>query len=573
MTESVYIAMLRRCTSLTELASLRQLHCNILKTGLDSDLRSRISLMVSYRKCSEMDSALNFFNEVRHVQDVISWTAMISGYLQNGGREKAVNLFCLMNREGIRPNHFTYSAILTAHPIVSVFQVHAQVIRLNYEKAPAVGTALLDAYTKLRAAYEAKKVFEVIEVKDIVAWSAMVAAFAQVGDADGAAKVFVQMGKEGVRPNEFTFSSAINACASPSATNVLGKQFHSSSIKHGYSDSSCVSTSLVTMYAKRGNIESASEVFISRTDRDLVSWNSMISGYARHGYGEKAIEVFHEMLDKGLQMDNITFIGVITACAHAGLVEKGERYFEMMVEKASPTMEHYSCMVNLYSRAGMLDKALNVINGMPFAADATIWRILLAGCRNQLNLEMGKFAAKKLISLDPGDSAAYVLQSNMYAAAGKWEEKDGVRKMMDEKKVKKEAGYSWVEVNHRRYRFMAGDHSHPLSNSIYLKLEEICDRVKEAGYVADTSFVLHDVELQTKEVMLSQHSERLAIAFALLATPAGMCIQIAKNLRVCGDCHAFIKLISDIENREIVVRDTVRFHHFKDGVCSCGDYW
>ncbi|PSR89868.1 Pentatricopeptide repeat-containing protein [Actinidia chinensis var. chinensis] len=575
LTETIFATIITLCARLKELSFAIQLHCRVLKNGLGSSLNIRTALMVVYSKCSEMDKALRLFYTMGGVWNVVSWTAMISGYLQNGGAEQAVNLFFQMRREGVRPNHFTYSTVLTAHPTASLIQIHAQVIKTNYENSPSVGTALLDAYIKIDNISEAAKVFELIEEKDIVVWSAMLAGYSQTGDTEGAVKVFLQLTKEGVRPNEFTFCSVINACASSTAAVEQGKQFHASSIKSRYNNTLCVSSALVTMYAKRGNIETANEVFKRQRERDLVSWNSMISGYAQHGYGKKAIKVFEEMRMENLKMDGITFIGVITACTHAGLVDEGQRYFNMMADDLciDPTMEHYSCMVDLYSRAGMLEKAMDLINDMPFPAGATVWRTLLAACRLHLNLDLGKLAAENLISLQPQDSAAYVLLSNMYAAAGKWKERASVRKLMDERKVKKEAGYSWIEVKNKTYSFLAGDRSHLLSDRIYLKLEELSIRLKDAGYLPDTHYVLHDVEDEHKEAILSQHSERLAIAFGLFATPSGTPIQIVKNLRVCGDCHTVIKLISMIEEREITVRDSSRFHHFKGGLCSCGDYW
>lgn len=276
-----------------------------------------------------------------------------------------------------------------------------------------------------------------------------------------------------------------------------------------------------------------------------------------------------------MEMDGITFIGIITACAHAGLVVEGERYFTIMRKdhQIDAKMEHYSCMVDLYSRAGRLEKAMNIINEMPFPAGATVWRTILAACRIHLNLELGKYAAEKLISLQPQDSAGYVLLSNIYATAGKWQERAEVRKLMDKRKVKKEAGYSWIEVKNKTYSFLAGDDSHPSSDQIYMKLEELSTRLKDFGYQPDTNYVLQDIDDEHKEVILSQHSERLAIAFGLIATPPGTSLQIVKNLRVCGDCHTVIKLITMIERREIVVRDTNRFHHFRGGICSCRDFW
>ncbi|XP_059431295.1 pentatricopeptide repeat-containing protein At2g27610 [Corylus avellana] len=575
LTQVIFATVIKLCANLKELGFTRQLHCRVLKNGYGFEHNIRTALMVAYSKCNVMDDAFQLFSMMHGFQNVVSWTAMISGYIQNGGRTQAVNLFCKMNREGVRPNHFTYSTILTAQPAISIFQVHAQVIKTDYEKSPSVGTALLDAYIKIGYVDEAAKVFELIDEKDIVAWSAMVAGYAQRGDTEGAVKIFLQLAKEGVKPNEFTFCSVIDACAAPTAAVEQGKQFHACSIKSGLANALCISSALVTMYAKKGNIESANEVFKRQGQRDLVSWNSMISGYAQHGHGEKALQVFEEMRRRDLEMDDITFIGVISACTHAGLVDEGQRYFNMMVKDhhIDPTMEHYSCMVDLYSRAGLLEKAMDIVNQMPFPAGSTVWRTVLAACRVHRNLELGKHAAEKLISLQPQDSAAYVLLSNIYAATGNWQERAKVRKLMDQRNVKKEAGYSWIEVKNKTYSFLAGDLSHPLSDRIYAKLEELRIALKDAGYQPDTNYVLHDVEEEHKETILSQHSERLAIAFGLISTPPGTPIQIVKNLRVCGDCHTVIKLISMLEARDIVVRDSNRFHHFKGGLCTCGDYW
>ncbi|KAL9322675.1 hypothetical protein ACSQ67_010728 [Phaseolus vulgaris] len=544
---------------------------NMLSAGAKPTSATFASVIKSCANLKE----LGLLRVLHRVQSVVSWTAMISGYLQNGGTDQAVNLFSQMRSEGVKPNHFTYSAILTVQHVAFISEIHAEVIKTNYEKSSSVGTALLDAYVKIGIINDAVKVFELIEVKDLIAWSAMLAGYAHAGETEEAAKIFHQLTREGIKPNEFTFCSIINACTAPTASVEQGKQFHAYAIKLRLNNALCVSSSLVTMYAKRGNIDSAREVFKRQKERDLVSWNSMISGYAQHGQAKKALEVFEEMQKQKLQVDAITFIGVISACTHAGLVEKGQNYFNVMINDhhVNPTMEHYSCMIDLYSRAGMMEKAMDIINGMPFPPAATVWRIVLGASRVHHNIELGKLAAEKIIALEPQDSAAYVLLSNMYAAAGNWQEKVNVRKLMDKRKVKKEPGYSWIEVKNKTYSFLAGDLSHPLSDHIYSKLSELNIRLRDAGYQPDTNYVFHDIEEEQKETILSHHSERLAIAFGLIATLPDIPLQIVKNLRVCGDCHSFIKLVSLIEHRYIVVRDSNRFHHFKDGLCSCGDYW
>ncbi|CAM8972962.1 unnamed protein product [Rhodiola kirilowii] len=575
MTQTIFVVVLKLCADLEDWMFAKELHCQVLKSAFVCDLNIRTALMVAYSKNKEMDDAYNLFVDMSVNQSVISWTAMISGYLQNGEVEQAAKLFRQMNREGVRPNHFTYSIILTAQPTISPLQVHARIIKTNYESSATVGTALLDSYVKAGCCVEASKVFDIIEEKDIVAWSAMLAGYAQSFDTERAVAMFIELGKKGIRPNEYTFSSIINACSGPAAGLEQGKQIHTSSIKSGFSNAVCVSSALVTMYAKRGNIESANAVFTRQAERDLVSWNSMITGFAQHGYAKKGLDVFKEMLKEGIAMDGVTLIGVISACTHVGMVVEGQKYFDLLVKDhgIEPTMEHYSCLVDLYGRAGMLEKASDLIARMPFPPGATVWRTLLSACHVHRNAELGKFAAEKLFSIQPHHSSAYVLLSNIYSATGKWQERAKVRKLMDERNVKKEAGYSWIEVKNKTHVFMAGDTMHPLWGSISAKLEELGNRLRDAGYHPDTSYVLQDVEEEQKETILSQHSERSAIAFGLISTPPGTTIHILKNLRVCGDCHTVIKLISSIEEREIIVRDTNRFHHFRSGSCSCGDYW
>ncbi|KAL9228565.1 hypothetical protein vseg_004129 [Gypsophila vaccaria] len=575
LTRLIFATVIKACANVQELSFARQLHCRVTKGGFEFDLNIRTALMVAYSKCHDMDGSFKMFETMQQSQNVISWTAMITGYLQNGQKEKAIDIFLEMNRKGIKPNDYTYSAILTAHCCLSPYQIHTQVVKTRYLESPNVGTALLDAYIKTGNTNEAARVFRKISHKDVVAWSAMLAGYAQVGDTEGAISIFRQLTMEGTSPNEYTFCSVINSCAGAEAPSEQGKQFHAFSIKYAYNNALCVSSALVTMYSKKGNIDSANKVFKRQRERDLVSWNSMISGFAQHGYAHKALEVFQEMRRKKIEIDGITFIGVISACTHAGLLEEGEKYFDLMVKEhhVKPSMEHYACMVDLYSRAGLLDKAMSFINEMPFPAGATVWRSLLGACHVRRNVEVGKVAAEKLICLEPDHSSPYVLLSNIYASSGHWKERANVRKLMDQRKVRKEAGYSWIEVKNKTYSFLAGDRSHPLSDRIYLKLDELSTRLKDAGYHPDTTYVLHDVEDEHKEAILSQHSERLAIAFGLISTPPGTPIQIAKNLRVCGDCHVVFKIISKIEERDITVRDSNRFHHFRGGSCSCGDFW
>nr|ABK26521.1 unknown [Picea sitchensis] len=366
----------------------------------------------------------------------------------------------------------------------------------------------------------------------------------------------------------------LRACASVAALEQ-GKQVHADIIKIGFELDVSVSNGLVDMYGKCGRIEDAQEVFSKLLEPDVASWNAMISGLAQHGCGKEAVLLFEQMLQTGVKPNQITFVVVLSGCSHAGLVDEGRNYFDSMTRDhgISPKAEHYSCMVDLFGRAGCLDEALNFINQMPVEPNASVWGSLLGACRVHGNIELAERAVEQLIELTPENPGTYVLLSNIYAAAGRWDDAGKVRKMMKDRSVKKEPGCSWIEVQNKVHPFIVGDSSHPQIEEIYETLETLTLQMKAAGYIPNTNFVLHDVEEEQKEWILGHHSEKLAIAFGIISTPPGTTIRVVKNLRVCGDCHTATKFISRIVSREIVLRDTHRFHHFKDGQCSCGDYW
>lgn len=245
----------------------------------------------------------------------------------------------------------------------------------------------------------------------------------------------------------------------------------------------------------------------------------------------------------------------------------------MKLHSIKPTVKHYACMVDLFGRAGRLEEALKFIESMPFEPDFVIWGALFCACRAHKNIEMAELASERLLQLDPKHAGSYVFLSNIYAGAGRWEDVERVRNTMKSRHVEKPPGWSFIEVQGRVHSFIAGDQSHVLTEGIYRKLEELAACAKEQGYIPNTGWVLHNIEEEEKEDALGSHSEKLALAFGLISTPSGSVIRIVKNLRVCGDCHSLMKFASRMFEREIVLRDIKRFHHFKDGACTCGDYW
>jgi pentatricopeptide repeat protein len=386
--------------------------------------------------------------------------------------------------------------------------------------------------------------------------------------------LFHQMQLSDVALDSVTLVNVLPACANLAALQCC-KHIHCYIIVRGFELDVRVVNALIDAYAKCGSLQPARQLFDKMSKRDVVSWNVMIAGYGMDGCGEAAIALFEQMQQTGMKPDEITFIGVLSACSHAGLVDEGCRYFNRMQQDYAipPTLEHYASMADLLGRAGLLDEARELIETMPIQPDAAVWGALLGACRIHGSVELGERVAGCLFELDPENAGCYVLLSNIYAAASQWEDARKVRVTMKERGVKKPSGCSLIEINYRIHKFIAGDRSHPQSENIYATLETLAEQIKEAGYVTQPNFVLHDVEEEVKEHMLCSHSEKLAIVFGIISTGHGTPIRITKNLRVCGDCHSATKYISKIVRREIIVRDGRRFHCFKGGLCSCRDYW
>ncbi|PKI52478.1 hypothetical protein CRG98_027050 [Punica granatum] len=390
-----------------------------------------------------------------------------------------------------------------------------------------------------------------------------------------ALEVFAKMVKErSVKFNEVTLSTALFACAHLGALRA-GKCIHDQAIKMNLEGDVYVGTSVVDMYCKCGRVEKARKAFVRIKQRNVTTWTALIRGYGMHGQARKALEVFYDMIKARVRPNYVTFVSVLNACSHSGLLDEGWHWFNSMLHEygIEPGIEHYGCIVDLLGRAGHLQRAYDLIQGMKMEPDFVIWGSLLGACRVHKNVELGEVSARKLFELDPDNCGYYVLLCNIYADAERWEDIDRVRGIMKSRGLVKTPGFSLVELRGQVHMFLVGDREHPQHEKVYQFLEEISVRLQEAGHVPNTSSDSHDVEGEEKEMFLRIHSEKLAVAFGIMNSSPGTTVQVIKNLRVCTDCHTVIKLMSRIADREIVVRDSKRFHHFKDGSCSCGDYW
>ncbi|XP_060672051.1 pentatricopeptide repeat-containing protein At5g16860 [Ziziphus jujuba] len=600
----------------------KQIHGFSVRSGLFEDVFVGNAVVDMYAKCGMMDDASKVFERMK-VKDVVSWNAMVTGFSQIGRFEDVFDLYKRMQVEMIELNVVTWSAVIAGYAqraygyealnvfrkmqagaskpnvvtLVSLLsgcasvgallngkETHCYAIKsiLNLDGGDPgenlmVINGLIDMYAKCKGIEVARKMFDLVALKErnVVTWTVMIGGYAQHGEANDALELFSQMVSHYTKPNAFTISCALIACARLAALR-FGKQIHAYVMRNHYDSTMLfVSNCFIDMYTKSGDIDAARLVFDSMEQRNAVSWTSLMTGYGMHGRGKEAIQVFDEMRKVGFVPDGITFVVVLYACSHSGMIDEGMKYFNGMSTDygVPPGVEHYACMVDLLGRAGRLGEALNLIKGMPVEPTPIIWFALLSACRTHANIELGEFAANKLLESESVNDGSYTLLSNIYANARRWKDVARIRSLMKHTGIKKRPGCSWVQDKKGTVSFFVGDRRHPQSQQIYELLAKLIERIKAIGYVPETKFALHDVDDEEKGDLLYEHSEKLALAYCILTSPPGVPIRITKNLRVCGDCHSAITYISMIIENEIILRDSSRFHHFKNGSCSCRGYW
>ncbi|KAK1321329.1 Pentatricopeptide repeat-containing protein [Acorus calamus] len=571
------VSILPSCVDIGSLRIGRSVHGRAVRAGFERLITFLTALVAMYSKCGAIGSARLVFDAMR-VRNVVSWNVMIDGYAQNGDPVEALRLFEGMLGDGLNATDATVLSVLHACAELGDLErgmfVHDLAVQLGLGSDNSVLNALITMYSKCKRVDIAEGIFENLEKKTLVSWNSIILGYAQNGKPYEALAHFREMREKNMKPDSFTMVSVIPALSEISSLRLV-KWIHGYAIKSWLDNNVYVATALVDMYAKCGSICIARALFEAMEEQHLMTWNAMIDGYGMHGIGRKAIELFEEMRKERLIKPNeVTFLCVLSACSHSGLVEEAERYFKLMRDEyeLELTIDVYGTMVDLLGRAGRLEEACKFIEKMPIEPDISVYGAMLGACTTHKNILLGEKAAKRLFELGPEEGGYHVLLSNIYANASMWEEMGRVRKAMEDKGLQKTPGWSSIELKNKVYTFYSGSTTHPKSEEVYSTLDELMEDIGKAGYRPNVNSI-HDVEDDMKVSLLRSHSEKLAIAFGLISTSPGTTIHVRKNLRVCDDCHDATKFISLVTQREIIVRDMQWFHHFKDGRCSCGDYW
>ncbi|WOH13311.1 hypothetical protein DCAR_0832820 [Daucus carota subsp. sativus] len=559
---------------------LMQAHALLLTTGLSIKNSLITRLLENFIMLGDMSYARKLFDEL-HKPRAYLWNTLIKGYVKYEIPCQAVTLYRDMHGLGVRPDPFTFPFVVKAcaefWDVWVGAAVHAVVLKYGLEFIAMVRTELMMMYVKYGELSYAEKLFFSMEDRDLVSWNALISAYAQNGYAVNALRMFHEMRVGGINPDGVTIVSALSACSQLGCLETAEKIYEFGRREGRVEGNVFIDNARLDVYVKCGCMDMAFKLFNRMPYRNVISWSTMIGGYALNGESGIALKLFSRMKYEGVQPNSVTYLGVLCACSHAGLVEEGWNNFNNMTYSDNcnlkPRKEHYACMVDLLGRSGRLEEAYNFITTMPIEPDAAVWAALLGACSIYHNIDMGQHAADMLFELSPDIASYHVLVSNMYAAAGRWKCVAKVRHKMRKKGVKKVAAYSSIEYNGQIHILYAGDRWHPQMSRIYQNLKELIERIKTWGYSPKSDSVLHDVDEEEREETLSTHSEKLAIVFGLINIEGQMPIRVIKNLRTCDDCHTFAKIVSKMTMREIIMRDKSRFHHFKHGSCSCKDFW
>jgi pentatricopeptide repeat protein len=549
---------------------------------IPSDSHLQNTLIGIYSEHGKLEQARQLFDQMDHSSSktLINWNTMLSAYTQQGQGKQALQLFDQMQQQGVKPDKLTFTILFTACADEADMQrgkaLHGELLK-NKTITPDVilQTALVNLYAKCGCLVEAQQIFDSMKQRNVASWTSLMLGYVEQGMGQKALQLFALMKSQGLKPDSASFIAALQACGSLVSLN-LGKQIHEEVIKSGLLPNARVENTLIDMYGQCASVENAQKVFDQMPQRDIVSWTALMRAYGQSGDADKVLQLLEEMQRQGLTPNEITWTVVLFSCSHRGLIEQGLQIFNEMQKADSKVMlseQVYNCVVDLYARAGRLDEAEQIINSMPMPANKVTWMTMLGACRLHRDTKRAERIGALLLEKYPQDAAIYVALGNTLASAGLWSEALQVRQIMEERRVKKTPGISWVEINGQVHRFMMDDQNHPEAEAVHGKWREIAERLASSGYIADTSWVLHDVEESRRKDLLCKHSEKMAISYGLLKTEKGEPLLVAKNLRMCGDCHNATKLISLVYKREIFVRDAKRFHHFKDGKCSCCDFY
>ncbi|KAI4319030.1 hypothetical protein MLD38_032680 [Melastoma candidum] len=568
--------LISACIGLRSVQGAKRLFSYMIRIGYEFNTYMMNRVLLLHLKCGMLINARKLFDDMPH-KDLVSWTTIIAGLVDSGIYGQAFGLFLEMWEEFSVGETRLFATVIRASSGMGIAalgqQLHSCAVRMGISDDMFVGCTLIDMYSKCGSIEDAQCVFDNMPEKTTVGWNSIIAGYALHGHSEEALNLYYEMQDSGAEMDHFTFSILARTCTRLASLD-LASQVHAGLIRHGFGLDTVANTALVDFYSKWGKIENARHLFDSMPEKNVISWNAMLAGYGNRGQGEKALELFEQMIRVGMVPNHVTFLAVLSACGYSGLFEQGWEVFQSMSREYNikPRPMHYACMIDLLGREGLLDEAFALIRGAPFKPTANMWAALLTACRAHENVELGRLAAEKLYGMEPEKLNNYIVLLNIYNSSGKVQEAEEVVQTLQRKGLTLRYTCTWIEINNKSNAFLPGDRCHAQTEEIYEKVDSLMEEISKRGFVRQEIHLLPDVD-EEEARLASYHSEKLAIAFGLINSGDWAPLQLVQSHRICNDCHSAIKLISAVTRRRIVFRDASRFHHFKDGSCSCGDYW
>ncbi|TVU28167.1 hypothetical protein EJB05_19676, partial [Eragrostis curvula] len=477
------VSVMSAAAQLGDVQNGKACHAFVLRRGLEYELALANAVLGFYTKIGAVEAARRLFEGMAN-RDVITWSSMVKAYVQCGDTLNAMRVYREMVESGVQLNSVTLVSVLQACSLAADVEegrrIHHIAVNIGCELELGVGTALVDMYMKCSCHEEAIRLFHRMPKKDAVAWAAVISGLTQNGLPDGSLKVFKSMLLNGLAPDAVTMVKVLAAC---SESGVISQAIclHGYLVRSGFCNKVFVAAALVDLYSKCGNLDSAVKIFENATEKDVVLWSSMIAGYGVHGLGKEAVALYQRMIASSVKPSSVTFVSLLSACGHSGLVQEGKQIFDSMIQVYGimPNTEHQCAIVDLLGRAGKLQEATRVINEMGGRAVAHTWCALLAACRAHNNTEMSEIVAKNLLGLDPDHVGYYNLLVNIYAFDQKWDSVKKTRDMARGKCLNKVPGYSAVEVNNVMHKFISGETSHQDWEKICTLLWELSRKLRD----------------------------------------------------------------------------------------------
>ncbi|KAK9723950.1 hypothetical protein RND81_05G036500 [Saponaria officinalis] len=606
-------SLISACTGCSAGVLGREIHAYVLKVGFDRQLSVSNALIAFYKKCGVVKDVEVVFERMP-IKNVISWTGMVTAYMEfgmvtaamdmfdnmpernavsfntvltglckNGEGLEALSLFDKMINDGVELTEHTVTSIIKACSLLEEKniseQLHCFVIKFGFKSNSRIEAALLDMCTRCRRMADAELLYDQsqFDQNKSINWTSLICGYARNAQPEEAIALF-QWGhsEEAMAVDEIVMTSVLGICGTLGFYE-LGEQMHGYVLKTGLFRNVGLGNALISMYAKCGYVEDACKLFSYLPVHDVVSWNCLIAGYLLQRQGDEVLAVWSRMKTEFIRPDSVTFVLVISSYRYttSRILDDCRKLFFSMnsMYGIEPTSDHYASLVSVLGYWGFLEEAEDIITKMPYEPKASVWRALLHSCQIHSDTIVGKSIVKHILAMKPQDASTYILISNLLSASGRWHYSEFVREEMRKKGIQKHPANSWIIHQSQVHSFYTRDRSHSESKDICRGLEILIKECLKAGYVPDTSFVLHEIEEQQKTDFLFYHSAKLAVTYGLLTTKPGKPIRVTKNVLLCGDCHNFFKYVSKITRREICLRDTSGFHYFSHGTCSCNNRW